>query len=82
MARTLHGAVVGDQMDKTIVVRVDRTKMHPKYRKRYTVSRRYLVHDEQNQYHVGDRVAFSETRPLSRHKRWRVVGAWKKGERE
>lgn len=82
MARTLHGAVVGDQMDKTIVVRVDRTKMHPKYRKRYTVSRRYLVHDEQNQYHVGDMVAFSETRPLSRHKRWRVVGAWKKGERE
>lgn len=82
MARTFYGTVVSDQMDKTIVVRVDRTTIHPKYRKRYTVSRRYLVHDEQNQYHVGDAVAFSETRPLSRHKRWRVVGAWKKGEQE
>ena len=69
-------------MDKTIVVRVDRTTMHPKYRKRYTVSRRYLVHDEQNRYHIGDAVIFCETRPLSRRKRWRVLGVWKKGERE
>ncbi|MEK7123049.1 MAG: 30S ribosomal protein S17 [Patescibacteria group bacterium] len=82
MARTFHGTVVGDQMDKTIVVRVDRTKIHPKYKKRYTVSSRFLVHDEKNQHHVGDTVTFSETRPLSRHKRWRVVGAWKKGEQE
>ncbi|MBI4253221.1 30S ribosomal protein S17 [Candidatus Uhrbacteria bacterium] len=79
--RTFHGTVVSDQMEKTILVRVDRTTMHPKYKKRYTVSRRYPVHDEHNQYHVGDEVVFCETRPLSRHKRWRVTGYWKKGEK-
>lgn len=77
-SRTFRGVVVSDAMDKTIVVRIDRTATHPKYKKRYTVSRRYPVHDEKNQYHVGDSVVFCETRPLSRHKRWRVVGAWKK----
>lgn len=77
-SRTFHGVVVSDAMDKTIIVRVDRTAMHPKYKKRYTVSRRYPVHDEKNQYHVDDIVVFCETRPLSRHKRWRVVSAWKK----
>lgn len=77
-SRTFNGVVVSDAMDKTIVVRVDRTAIHPKYKKRYTVSRRYPVHDEKNQYHVGDTVIFCETRPLSRHKRWRVVSAWKK----
>lgn len=77
-SRTLHGTVVSDAMQKTIVVRVDRTKTHPKYNKRYTVSRRYQVHDEKNEFHNGDTVVFCETRPLSRHKRWRVVGAWKK----
>lgn len=78
-SRTFYGTVVSDAMDKTIVVRVDRTKTHPKYKKRYTSSQRYMVHDEKNQYHVGDEVVFCETRPLSRHKRWRVVGSWKKG---
>lgn len=78
--RTFYGSVESDRMDKTIVVRVDRTKIHPKYKKRYTVSRRYPVHDEKNQYHVGDEVKFCETRPLSRSKRWRVIGYWKKGE--
>ena len=78
LSRTFHGTVVSDAMEKTIVVRVDRTKIHPKYKKRYTVSRRYQVHDEKNQYHIGDTVIFCETRPLSRHKRWRVVGPWKK----
>ena len=68
-------------MDKTIVVRVDRMMTHPKYKKRYTISRRYPVHDEKNEYHVGDAVIFCETRPLSRHKRWRVVGLWRKGEK-
>lgn len=77
-----YGTVVSDAMDKTIIVRVDRTATHPKYKKRHTVSRRYPVHDEKNQYHVGDEVMFCETRPLSRHKRWRVIGRWKKGEAE
>lgn len=71
--RILAGIVVADAMDKTIVVRVDRVKVHPKYKKRYTVSRRYAVHDELNQHHIGDRVTFVECRPLSKTKRWRVV---------
>jgi small subunit ribosomal protein S17 len=71
--RTFRGVVVSDAMDKTIVVRVDRTRVHPKYRKRYTVSRRYKVHDERNRYHVGDTVRFVECRPLSKEKRWRVL---------
>lgn len=61
-------------MSKTIVVRVDRTKVHPKYGRRYKVSRRYKVHDEINAYHVGDEVMFVECRPLSKDKRWRVTG--------
>lgn len=71
--RTFMGVVVSEAMDKTIVVRVDSTKIHPKYKKRYTSSRKYLVHDEKNAHHVGEKVSFVETRPLSRHKRWRVL---------
>jgi len=71
--RICHGVVVSDRMTKTIVVRVDRTQIHPKYGKRYTVSRRYKVHDEARRHHVGDQVAFVECRPLSKDKRWRVI---------
>jgi small subunit ribosomal protein S17 len=67
------GVVVGDKMAKTITVKVERTKIHPKYKKRYTISRKYKVHDEQNQFKVGDAVEFIECRPLSKDKRWRVV---------
>lgn len=67
------GVVLSDAMDKTIVVKVSRTRIHPKYKKRYTVSRKYLVHDEKNAHHTGDTVSFVETRPLSRHKRWRLL---------
>lgn len=72
-SRTFTGIVVSSAMAKTIVVRVDRTKVHPKYKKRYTSSRKYLVHDEKNASKVGQIVSFVETRPLSRHKRWRVL---------
>ena len=72
--RQFQGLVVSDKMEKTIVVRVDTEKKHPKYHKFYTTSRRYQVHDEAKAFHVGDTVTFEECRPLSRHKRWRVVG--------
>jgi len=72
--RQFTGVVVSDKNDKTIIVKVETVKKHPKYQKRYTVSRRYKVHDEANQYKVGDAVTFVECRPLSRDKRWRVVG--------
>jgi len=73
LSRQFSGVVVSDKNDKTIVVKVETVKKHPKYQKRYVVSRKYKVHDEKNQYHVGDKVNFVECRPLSRDKRWRVV---------
>ncbi|PJB16022.1 30S ribosomal protein S17, partial [Candidatus Falkowbacteria bacterium CG_4_9_14_3_um_filter_38_19] len=60
-------------MDKTVVVKVSRVKIHPKYHKRYHVSKKYQAHDEKNQYQEGDRVQIVETRPLSKNKRWRVI---------
>jgi len=71
--RQFKGTVVSDKMNKTLVVRVDRIKTHRKYRKQYKVSRKYKVHDEKNEYHIGDLVVFKETRPLSKDKRWMVV---------
>ena len=71
--RLFEGTVVRDAMNKTIVVRVDRIVVHPKYKKRYRVSKRYKVHDEKNTYKIGDRVQFVECRPLSKEKRWRVL---------
>ncbi len=71
--RKFQGVVVSDKMDKTIVVKVERVKVHRKYKKRYVVSKRYKVHDEKNKFKEGDKVTFVECRPLSREKRWRVV---------
>ena len=71
--RPYTGIVVSDKMQKTIVVRVDRMKMHPKYKKQYKQSTTFKVHDEKGEFHVGDMVSFVETRPLSKQKRWRVL---------
>jgi len=71
--RKLSGIVVSDKMDKTISVKVAQVKIHPKYQKRYTVTKKYKVHDEKNQYKEGDKVNFVECRPLSKDKRWRVL---------
>ena len=68
------GVVVSDKMDKTIVVKVDTLKTHPKYLKQYRSSKKYKVHVEENGKHkVGDIVLFEECRPVSRHKRHQVV---------
>jgi small subunit ribosomal protein S17 len=67
------GVVVSDKMDKTITVRVDGVKIQPKYKKRYTVSKKYKVHDEKNKFKEGDKVEFIECRPISKDKRWRVI---------
>jgi small subunit ribosomal protein S17 len=72
--RQFVGTVVSDKMAKTVVVRVDRTVLHPKYHKRYTRSTKLKAHDEKAEYHVGDLVTVEECRPLSRDKRWRVIG--------
>lgn len=71
--RQLKGEVVSAKMDKTVVVKVDRTLLHSKYLKRFTVSKRYKAHDEANAYKEGDLVLIEEARPMSKTKRWRVV---------
>jgi len=71
--KTLTGTVVSDKMDKTIVVKVDRVKLHPVYRKRMKVSKKYKVHDPDSKYKVGDKVQFVECRPISKDKRWKIV---------
>ncbi len=73
MRKTRVGTVISDRMDKTIVVRVQTLKEHPRYKKTVRQSSRFKVHDEQNQCTVGDRVRIVETRPLSHDKRWRLL---------
>lgn len=67
------GLVVSDKMQKTVVVAVENRAPHPKYGKIVVRTRRYKVHDEENQCRTGDRVRIQETRPLSRTKRWVVA---------
>lgn len=66
------GLVVGTQMDKTAVVKVERRQQHPKFKRYLLRSAKYLVHDETNQLQVGDKVRIIETRPLSKRKCWRL----------
>ena len=70
--RTLIGVVIGDKMNKTRVVVVERRLAHAKYGKYMTKRAKYKAHDEKNETRVGDRVEIIESRPLSREKRWRV----------
>lgn len=71
--KILKGLVVSDKMQKTAVVEILRLKKHPKYKKYYKVSKRFKAHDEENQYHVGDKVLIKETKPMSRDKRWIII---------
>jgi small subunit ribosomal protein S17 len=73
MSRTLHGTVVSDKMDKTVVVAVKTVKEHPLYKKKYKVTTKFKAHDEGNTVHVGDLVEIVETKPISREKRWNVA---------
>ncbi|WNV90885.1 30S ribosomal protein S17 [Umezawaea sp. Da 62-37] len=68
-----EGYVVGDKMDKTIVVALEDRKKHPRYSKVLRSTTKVKVHDEENSAGVGDRVRLMETRPLSATKRWRLV---------
>ena len=72
--RKLTGIVVSDKMQKTRVIGITRLKKHPKYLKYYKVTSKFKAHDEKNEYHTGDKVFIEETRPLSRDKRWTIVG--------
>jgi small subunit ribosomal protein S17 len=67
------GVVVSDKMDKTVVVAVENRFPHPIYKKTVSRTKRYKAHDEDNNCKVGDQVRITETRPLSRTKRWTVA---------
>ena len=71
--RSKKGEVVSKSGNKSIVVEVHSYKVHPKYKKRFRVSKKFHAHDEGNKYKVGDEVTIFETRPLSRLKRWTVT---------
>jgi len=60
-------------MDKTVVVKVDMRKRHSKYKKSYTISKKFKAHDEKNEYKVGDKVVIESTRPISKEKKFKVI---------
>jgi small subunit ribosomal protein S17 len=72
--RRFTGVVVSDKGDKTLVVSVERKLRHPLYGKLYARTKKFHVHDENNTFHTGDVVEFEECRPISKTKRWRVIG--------
>ena len=71
--KELVGKVVSSKMQNTIVVAVERVKMHPLYKKRYTVTKKYYVHDAKQTAQEGDLVKIRETKPMSKLKRWLLV---------
>jgi len=72
--KRLKGTVISSKMQKTVVVNVERIKEHQKYKKRYKIHKKYKAHDEKEEYKVGDKVIIEECRPISKQKRWRVIG--------
>ena len=73
MRKTRVGVVVSDKMDKSIVVRVQRQVAHPKYDRIIRRSSKFVAHDDKDVCKIGDIVRITETRPLSKTKRWRVT---------
>ncbi|MDD4289776.1 MAG: 30S ribosomal protein S17 [Patescibacteria group bacterium] len=71
--RELKGVVTSDKMNKTVTVRVDTSKQHKVYKKRYIVSKKYKAHDEYNQYKKGSHVVIRQVSPISKDKKWIVV---------
>jgi len=72
-SRTVQGRVVSNKMDKTIAVSVERRLQHPIYGKFLKKHTKFIAHDENKDCNIGDTVRISETRPLSKRKRWRMV---------
>lgn len=73
-SRTLQGVIVSDKMKETAVVAVSHVKRDPKYLKEYTRTVRLKAHNEGNHFKEGEWVIIQETRPLSKEKRWRIIG--------
>ena len=73
-----EGVVVSDKMQKSIIVKEERSVLHPIYKKRMKRTKKYTAHDENEDAKIGDRVKISETRPMSKNKKWRLVEIIKK----
>jgi small subunit ribosomal protein S17 len=72
--KTVNGVVTSNKMSKTITVKSEKLVKHPKYGKFVRRVTAYKAHDEENKASIGDKVEIAETRPLSKTKRWRLVG--------
>lgn len=79
--KKLVGVVVSDRMDKTVVVKVETKKIHPKYKKIIKTFKKYYAHNEDNQAQEGDKVMIMESRPLSKLKRWVVIKILEKAQK-
>ena|SRR5436190_3838125 len=80
MSRLITGRVSSDKSNKTIVVKVEMTKMHPIYRKRYIRDRKFMAHDERNEAKIGDLVRIKESKPLSARKQFVLDEIIEKGQ--
>jgi len=80
--KQLKGKVISDKMDKTVVVKVSTVKIHPRYRGRYIRDNNYKVHDENNQFKIGDDVVIEECRPISKDKAWKVKASLNESSRK
>ncbi len=72
--RKLQGKIVSDKMQKTRVIAITRLVRHPRYGKFYKITARFKAHDEKNEFKAGEEVIIQETRPMSKEKRWLIVG--------
>lgn len=72
MRKSRVGVVISDKMDKSVIVNVESSYVHPKYGKTMRVNKKFVAHDEKDECKMGDLVRIFETRPLSKTKRWRV----------
>jgi small subunit ribosomal protein S17 len=72
--RTKTGVITSNKTKNTLVVTVQTYKTHPKYKKRYMITKKFHVHcDDEKQYEIGQKITIGETRPVSKLKRWKVV---------
>ena len=73
MSKLLKGTVVSDKMNKTVVVKVEHFKKHPRYGRFYRSNKKYKAHDEKGEFHVGDKVIIKEAKPISKDKHFIVI---------
>ncbi len=76
--KVLQGVIVSDKMEKTAVALVKRTVQHPLYKRTVRRSKKYKIHDEQNECQVGDHVRLIECKPISKQKTWRLLDVVRK----